>query len=131
MDGSDPDPMPYVCPICGQKFEGNSTLEQLLTKDSFWIRYSAQLVNHTRKTHMPEVSESIIKGKEKGKMTDYRELMPFNNKAKIIIIEELKKKMPKSIALNVLEGMYHLKDNNDHFKETISKEVEALKEAYR
>lgn len=125
--------IPYVCPICGKQFDPNPIITEQLQHSDFWMRYAAQLVNHARHNHMSidvhnirKVFEANPLNKDKPFDINNTRRIKLNNIIKLRLLDEIEKKMPRSMSQNIIVGMRSLGDNN----KKINKEIDERLKKY-
>lgn len=130
--------MQYTCPICLRQFEGSKVVEKEMRNEGkdFFTRYAGQLVNHITKTHMVEYVDKLykeFKSKEKNEKLrfeiTYGQHLKMNKMSKNLILDEVPKKFPRTVAVSLIKAMIDLKDNDKKIKKMIQSkilEMEAL-----
>lgn len=122
--------IPYICCICGQQFDPNPIIIKQLQHTDFWIRYAAQLVNHARHNHMStdvhnmrQSFEANLSNKDKKFDINNTRRIKLNNIIKLRLLNEIEKKMPRSMSQNIIVGMRSLGDNNKKINKEIDERI--------
>ncbi len=126
--------IPYICPICNKQFDPNPIIIELMKKSDFWIKYAAQLVNHARHSHMKDDVKHLRKtfeanplNKDKPFSINNSRRVKLNNIIKFRLLDDIEKKLPKSMSQNIIVGMRSLGDNNKKIDEDIDERLKKYK----